>query len=80
MFKADSYRGKRMSFSAVVKSADVENWAGLWMRIDGPFERSLGFDNMQNRSIKGTTNWQKYGVVLDVPMESINIAFGILLS
>lgn len=79
MFKADIYRNKRMSFSAVVKSVDVENWAGLWMRIDGPSERTLGFDNMQNRPIKGTTDWQRYVVVLDVPTESINIAFGVLL-
>lgn len=79
MFKADKYRGKRMSFSAYVKSADVENWAGLWMRIDGSGQRMLGFDNMQNRPIKGTTDWQKYNIVLDVPQESINIAFGTLL-
>lgn len=80
MFKADNYRGKRMSFSAFVKSADVENWAGLWMRIDGPGQRPIGFDNMQNRPIKGTTDWQKYDVVLDIPQESINVAFGTLLS
>ncbi len=80
MFKADNYRSKRMSFSAIVKSVDVENWAGLWMRIDGTGERTLGFDNMQNRPIQGTTNWQKHTIVLDIPPESINIAFGILLS
>jgi hypothetical protein len=61
MFKADSYRNKRMRLSAAVKSEGVENWAGLWMRIDGP-EETLGFDNMQNRPIKGTTSWQKYEV------------------
>lgn len=79
MFKANNYRSKRMSFSAVVKSEEVENWAGLWMRIDGPSKSTLGFDNMQNRPIRGTTDWQQYSVVLDVPPESIDIAFGILL-
>ncbi len=79
MFKADDYRNKRMRLSAAVKSAGIEDWAGLWMRIDGPAQRSIGFDNMQNRPIKGTTDWQKYEVVLDVPPESVNIAFGILL-
>jgi hypothetical protein len=79
MFKANDYQNKRMRLSAAVKSEDIEDWAGLWMRIDGPEQRSLGFDNMQNRPIKGTTDWQKYEVVLDVPPESVNIAFGILL-
>ena len=79
MFKANDYLNKRMRFSAYVKSEGIEAWAGLWMRIDGLGQRPLGFDNMQNRPIKGTTDWQKYDVVLDVPPESINIAFGILL-
>jgi len=79
MFKANDYLNKRMRFSAVVKSGGIESWAGLWMRIDGPTQRPLGFDNMQNRPIKGTTDWQKYEVVLDVSPESVNIAFGVLL-
>lgn len=81
MFKANSYQNKRMRFSAVVKSEEIEDWAGLWMRVDGPERgKSLAFDNMQDRPIKGTTDWQKYEVVLDVPQESVYVAFGILLS
>jgi hypothetical protein len=81
MFKANDYLNKRMCFSAFVKSEGIEAWAGLWMRIDGPGQHNpLGFDNMQNRPIKGTTDWQKYEVVLDVPQESVAIAFGILLT
>jgi hypothetical protein len=81
MFKANDYLNKRVRFSAYVKSEGIEAWAGLWMRIDGPTQqRPLGFDNMQNRPIKGTTDWQKYEVVLDVPPESVNVAFGILLT
>lgn len=79
-FKADTSREKRMCFSAAVKSEGVENWAGLWMRIDGSGEDDdLGFDNMGNRPIQGTTDWQQYTVVLDVPPESSYISFGILL-
>jgi hypothetical protein len=80
MFEATNYLNKRMSFSAYVKSESIESWAGLWMRIDGPDQQGpLGFDNMQNRPIKGTTDWQKYEIVLDVPPESVALAFGILL-
>jgi hypothetical protein len=34
---------------------------------------------MQDRPIKGTTDWQRYDVVLDVPADSTGISFGILL-
>jgi hypothetical protein len=34
---------------------------------------------MQNRPIKGTSGWQRYEVVLDVPESAVGIAFGILL-
>ena len=78
-FQASAYLDKRLRYSAYAKSEDVENWAGLWMRIDGPQGRMLSIDNMQNRPIKGTTDWQRYEVVLNVPQDSTNIAFGILM-
>ena len=34
---------------------------------------------MQNRPIKGTSMWQHYEVVLDVPESAGGISFGILL-
>ena len=54
---AAEYRGKRLRFSAQVKAAGIVDWAGLWMRIDGPTPAGsnaaamLGFDNMQSRPI-----------------------------
>ncbi len=77
-FRADRYLGKRVRFSAFVKTAAVQAWAGLWMRIDRQ-STQVAFDNMQNRPIKGTTNWQQYDVVLDVPQDATGIFFGILL-
>jgi hypothetical protein len=82
-FKADQYLGKRVRFSAFVKSEEVQNWAGLWMRIDkgtgSANYKMLAFDNMQDRPIKGTTGWQNYEVVLDVAPDATGIFFGILL-
>ena len=79
MFDADEFRGKRVEFSAFVKSEDVADWAGLWMRIDGE-KQAVAFDNMQGRPIKGTANWTRYSVVLDVAPDAKAVAFGILLS
>ncbi len=79
VFKATEYSNKRLRYSALVKAEEIEGWAGLWLRVDGPQKQVLAFDNMHTRPIKSTPDWQRYEVVLDVPQESINIAFGILL-
>jgi hypothetical protein len=79
-FKADAYRGKRVRLAGYVKTDNVEEWAGLWMRVDGEQGVTLSFDNMQDRHIKGVTDWQRYEIVLDVPTNSLLIAFGLMLS
>jgi hypothetical protein len=78
-FSAEQYVGKRVRFSAFVKSENIERWAGLWMRVDGKPGQTLSFDNMQDRPIKGTSAWRNCEVVLDVPAGALGIYFGILL-
>jgi hypothetical protein len=78
-FQGSQYRGKRVRMTATVKAQAVQNWAGLWMRVDGKNQHVLSFDNMQNRPIRGTLDWKQYAIVLDVPQESTGIFFGILL-
>ena len=78
---AKIFRGKRVRMSAYVKTEQVTEWAGLWMRIDSMnINAPLGFDNMHQRPIQGTTGWQKYEIVLDVPEGAQNIIFGMMLS
>lgn len=76
---ASSYAGKRVRLRGWVKSQDVGDWAGLWMRVDKGRE-TVAFDNMQDRAIKGVQPWSTYDVVLDVPADATSISFGILLS
>ncbi|MFY9341322.1 MAG: hypothetical protein WAT39_02450 [Planctomycetota bacterium] len=79
--RAHGLIGQRLRFSALVRSEDVDDWAGLWFRIDAKEAgRTLGFDNMSNRPITGTTPWTRHAVVLDVPEGSKGLAYGILLS
>jgi len=78
-FRADQYAGKRMRFTAFLKSEGVQDWAGLWMRVDKGKE-SVAFDNMQDRPIRGSNGWREYAVVLDVPQNATGIFFGVLLS
>jgi hypothetical protein len=79
--QADKFIGKRVRMVGYVKAEKVEDWSGLWLRIDGKGNAdALAFDNMQNRSLKGTTDWAKCEIVLDVPLEASMFAFGGLLS
>jgi hypothetical protein len=79
MFQAGSYRSTRQMLTARIRSADVEEWAGLWMRVDGEHGALLSFDNMQTRPITGTTDWTEYRVVLDVPADAVHVALGVLM-
>jgi len=74
---ATAYRGKRVRFSAYVRTEDVAGWAGLWMRVDRPGMRSA-FDNMQERPLRGTGEWTPVSVVLDVKEGATAIHFGLL--
>ncbi|GKS12030.1 AraC family transcriptional regulator [Paenibacillus chitinolyticus] len=80
MFKADAYLGSRLRLSGFVKTEQVRDWCGLWLRVDGKDHDVLGFDNMSGRPVRGTTGWSRYSLVLDVPKESVAIAFGVLLN
>ena len=79
-FKADKFIGKRMRLSCFLKTKDVETFATMWMRVDSASDDILQFDNMSNRPIEGDTNWSRYSIVLDVPVGSAVIAFGVILS
>ena len=77
--QATEYAGKRIRLRAWVRSENVTDWAGLWMRVDKG-SASVGFDNMQQRAIHGSQPWMTYDVVLDVPADATGISFGTLLS
>ena len=78
---AQGYLGKRIKMTAYIKSENVSDWAGMWLRVDSKLTRkSLSFDNMQNRPIKGNNDWTKCEIILDVPEESGTMSFGVLLS
>ncbi|MCL6098639.1 MAG: hypothetical protein M1391_08700 [Bacteroidetes bacterium] len=83
VISADNYLGKRLKLSGEIKTEKVDAAACLWMRVDGekigPNNPSLSFDNMFTRAPKGTTDWKKYEIVLDVPANAKTINFGLML-
>jgi hypothetical protein len=72
---AQTYIGKRVRLSMALKTAAAGR-AQVWMRVDGDTSRPLAFDNMDNRPVKGTSDWQEASVVLDVPPKSKLLAYG----
>ncbi len=78
---ASRYLTKRIRLSADLRTVDVTGWAGLWMRVDGQsFHEMLGFDNMEQRALTGTTDWQRHEIVLDIDPRAHTIIFGALLA
>lgn len=73
----NSYPGKKITLTGYIKTENVtEGFAGLWLRIDP----QIAFDNMRSKGIKGTTDWTKYSITLDMaPKETKQIVLGGLL-
>jgi hypothetical protein len=80
-FAPGKYAGKRIRMTGYMKSKEVSGWAGFWLRIDqANSKEALAFDNMHDRPVKGTSGWTLYAIVLEVPENASNMAFGALLN
>ena len=73
------FSGATIELKGFLRTEDVSNFVGLWMREDGETP-ALAFDNMQNRQIKGTITWTEYTISLPVHSEARKLFFGVLLS
>ena len=79
-FPVEEARGKRVRFSGWIRTQELEQgWAGLWWRNDLADGSVGGFDNMAARGPRGTSEWAEYALELDVPEETVNIDFGMLV-
>jgi AraC family transcriptional regulator len=73
----ERYLGKRIRMSGYLMTKDATR-ATMWLRIDGA-KGPRHMDNMQDRPVTGSTAWRRYELVLDVPSDATNIAFGSIL-
>jgi erythromycin esterase-like protein len=83
-FPVQDAAGKHLKFSGYIKTEGIaKGYAGLWWRNDGRPDVNgrptpAGFDNMGDRGAKGTSDWNKYQIELDIPKDIANINFGLL--
>jgi hypothetical protein len=72
--------GKVIRFEGEVRTEDVKQWAGLWLRADGDTSPDLFFDNMSQRPIRGSTGWTKYVIDAQLPEQTAWLNYGIVLA
>src|SRR5262249_16070246 len=75
-FKADKYAKKRLRMTAFSKTDQVKDGAALFLAAQGEKRGNLAADYMLTRRVKGTNDWTRYALVLDIPEEATIIAFG----
>ena len=76
---ADDYLGKRVRLSGEIKTAGVEQRAGLYLRV---VDRGQSRTNQDRQQItfNGTQEWIRYETLIEVPTDSVFILFGISLT
>jgi hypothetical protein len=78
-FPVQAARRKKIRYSGWIKTEGItRGFAGLWWRAADE-AGLLAFDNMQDRGIKGDTDWTEYALELDIPEQVVNIIFGAIL-
>jgi hypothetical protein len=74
---ADGLGGKRLRFSALVKTESVEGWGRLFLQVNGYDIAYLLFDDVVDVSLPAIGSWQRYSVTMDVPEGSDTLMFGV---
>ena len=73
------FTGRQLELRGFLRTADVSNFAGLWLREDDD-GGAVAFDNMQSRQLKGTSAWTEYAIVLPLNTTAKRLVFGVLAS
>lgn len=75
--RSDKYRNKRIRVSAWIRTEAVAGEAALWVRVV-PVDRDTTLARAAV-SLRGTLDWKRYEVVLDVTADSHSIMYGLSL-
>jgi hypothetical protein len=78
-FSAVPFRGKKIKFSAQIKSENCNDRCGLVLMVQGPFYRWKSIATMQEECATGTSDWHEYSRVLAVSEQAYSIAIWLQL-
>jgi hypothetical protein len=74
-----TYSGNFLELRGFLRTENVSSFAGLWMREDED-GAVVAFDNMQGRSLRGTTDWFEYSIKLPLRPRVQTLYIGVLIS
>ncbi len=77
-FPIEAARGKKVRLSTWIKTERVSGFAGGWWQCERPTGAGVYVD-MESQQIKGTTDWKRYELVVDVPPNAFEVSFGFML-
>lgn len=72
------FSGNTIEWRGFLRTEDVSGYAGLWMREDKD-GAAAEFAHMQDRQVKGTTDWREYSITLPVHPGAQKLLIGFLL-
>jgi hypothetical protein len=75
----ETYRGKQVTLSAQVKLNDVKDNARLWIRADREGQYGAALNMMENRPLKGNSEWVTVNTELVVPEDATVLMTGAIL-
>jgi hypothetical protein len=67
----DIYKGKKVRFSAQIKTENVEDQAELWIGVRDLAGADMSPDTIGSDKGKGTVDWREYQAVINVPDDSL---------
>jgi C-terminal processing protease CtpA/Prc len=73
------FTGTSVELRGFLKTENVSEFAGLWMREDGD-GGAVAFDNMESRHLKATHEWTEYSIALPLHSEAKQLVFGVLVA
>jgi len=71
--------GTKIELRGFLRTQDVDGFAGLWIHLEGESSR-VASENMEQRQLKGTTDWAQYSISVPVDPGAKQLAFGVELS
>jgi hypothetical protein len=74
----DAWRGHRVRLSARLKSEGVGRLQ-MWLRIRGPERYQQHYYGMADKPVRGTTDWTRYEIVMDVAKDAAWLNYGFFI-
>lgn len=75
-FNAEKYLGKRIRITCYMRSKDLKHRSLFFSGAYGSTQKSFVYGNNHKSPLKGTKDWTKYEVVMDVPADATFITIG----